>query len=75
MMPAETESLDGEMLDRYANDLDNIASKRQALESDVAQYRQDKAHNPFYENDHLRNAIKGALRQLISCLAAPFAAG
>lgn len=61
---AETESLDGEMLDRYANDLDNIASKRQALESDVAQYRQDKAHNPFYENDHLRNAIKGALRQL-----------
>ena len=26
----ETELLDGEMLDRYANDLDNIASKRQA---------------------------------------------
>jgi hypothetical protein len=60
----ETESLDGEMLDRYANDLDNIASKRQALEADVTQYRKEKADNPFYVNDRLHNSIKTARRQL-----------
>ena len=60
----ETESLDDEMLDRYANDLDNIASKRQALEADVAQYRKERAENPFYVNDRLHNSIKTALRQL-----------
>jgi hypothetical protein len=60
----ETESLDGEMLNRYARDLDNISSKRQALEADVAQYRQEKARNSFYENNPLRTAIADALRQL-----------
>jgi Protein of unknown function (DUF2384) len=60
----ETESLDGEMLDRYASDLENIASKRQAFEADVAQYRQEKVRDQFYDNDQLRNAIKSALRQL-----------
>jgi hypothetical protein len=60
----ETESLDGEMLDRYAKDLDNISSKRQALEADVAEYRQEKARNRFYENNQLRTAIADALRQL-----------
>ena len=48
----------------YANDLDNIAAKRQALETDVAQYRKEKADNPFCVNDRLHNSIKGALRQL-----------
>ncbi len=60
----DAESLDGEMLDRYARDLDNIASKRQALEADVAQYRQDTARNKFYENNQLRTNIADALRQL-----------
>jgi hypothetical protein len=60
----ETEFLDGEMLDRYASDIDNIASKRQALEADVAQYRQEKARNPFYDNKELGNAITIALRRL-----------
>jgi hypothetical protein len=60
----ETELLDDEMLDRYSNDLDNIASKRQALESDVAQYRKERVDNPFYVNDRLHNSIKSALRHL-----------
>ena len=60
----ETKSLDGEMLDRYANDLDNIAARRQALEADVAQYRKEKADNPFCANDRLHNSIKSALRHL-----------
>ena len=60
----ETDSLDGEMLDRYANDLDNIASKRQAMEADVAQYRKEKASDSSYDNERLRSAIKNALRQL-----------
>jgi hypothetical protein len=60
----EIEALDGEMLDRYASDLDNIAAKRQALEADMAQYRQERARNPFYENNELRKAITSALREL-----------
>ena len=60
----ETASLDGEILDRYASDLDNIASKRQAMEIDMAQYKQEKARNPFYDNEGLRDAITGALRKL-----------
>ena len=60
----ETASLDGEILDRYASDLDNIASKRQAMEIDMAQYKQEKARNPFYDNEGLRDAIRSALQQL-----------
>jgi len=60
----ETESLDDEMLDRYARDLDNVASKRRAMEVDMAQYREQKIRSQFYENDRLRNEIKNALWQL-----------
>jgi len=60
----ETDALDAEMLDRYATDLDNIAAKRQQLEADMAQYRQEKARNPFYENNELRKAIASALKKL-----------
>jgi hypothetical protein len=60
----EIEALDGELLNRYASDLDNIATKRQSLEADVAQYRQEKARNPFYDNNELRIAIISELRKL-----------
>ncbi|HEY6255718.1 MAG TPA: hypothetical protein VIY51_07980 [Xanthobacteraceae bacterium] len=60
----DIEALDGEILDRYASDLDNIAAKRQALEADMAQYRQEKARNPFYDNNELRKAITSLLRKL-----------
>jgi hypothetical protein len=60
----ETEAFDDEMLDRYSSDLDNIASKRRALEADMAQYRQEKARDPFYDNNELRNAITSALKKL-----------
>jgi len=60
----ETEAFDDEMLDRYSSDLDNIASKRRALEADMAQYRQEKARDPFYDNIELRNTITSALKKL-----------
>ena len=60
----ETEALDGEVLDRYGSDLDTISVKRRALEADMAQYRQEKARNRFYEDNQLRDAIAVALRQL-----------
>lgn len=65
----DIDSLDGEILDRYATDLDNIAAKRQALEADIAQYRQEKARDPFYENNELNKAITGLLRKLYILLA------
>jgi hypothetical protein len=60
----ETDALDGEMLERYGADLDNIAAKRQSLEVDIAQYRREKARNPFYDNNELRKAITSALKKL-----------
>jgi hypothetical protein len=60
----ETEMFDEEMLDRCSSDLDNITSKRRALEADIALYRQEKARDPFYDNNELRNAIISALKKL-----------
>jgi len=60
----ETEAFDDEMLDRCSSDLDNIASKRQALEAVMAQYRQAKARDPLYDNNELRNAIISVLKKL-----------
>jgi Protein of unknown function (DUF2384) len=60
----DIEALDAEILDRYAADLDAIVAKRQALVADMAQYRQEKARNPFYENNELGKAILGLLRKL-----------
>lgn len=65
----DIEALDSEILDRYAADLDTIAAKRQALEGDIAQCRQEKARNPFYENNELNKAITGLLRKLYILLA------
>jgi hypothetical protein len=60
----DIEALDAEILDRYATDLDNIAAKLQAMEADMAQYRQEKARNPYYDNSELNKAITGLLRKL-----------
>ncbi|WP_407154285.1 antitoxin Xre/MbcA/ParS toxin-binding domain-containing protein [Bradyrhizobium sp. STM 3557] len=60
----DIEALDADILDRYATDLDNIAAKRQAMEADMAQYRQEKARNPYYDNNELNKAITGLLRNL-----------
>jgi hypothetical protein len=60
----ETESFDDGMLGRYTSDLENIASSRRAIEADMTQYRQDKARDPFYDNNELRNAITSALKKL-----------
>jgi len=57
----DTDSVDGELLDRYASD---IALKRQALEADLTRYRQEKAGNKFYENNQLQTNIAAALRQI-----------
>jgi hypothetical protein len=65
----ETESLDSELLDCYKKGLDSITVKRRALENDIAQYRQEKAHSKFYENTQLRRDIADALRQLYILLA------
>src|SRR5262249_3798100 len=60
----DIEALDAEILDRYAADLDTIATKRQALEADIAQYRQEKARNAFYDNNELNKAVTALLRKL-----------
>jgi hypothetical protein len=65
----DLEALDAGILDRYATDLDNIAARRQALEADVAQYRQEKARNPFYENNELNKAVANLLRKLYILLS------
>jgi len=65
----DIEALDNEILDRYATDLDNIAAKRQALEEDIAKYREEKARNKFYDNSELNKAITGLLRKIYILLA------
>src|SRR5215216_3359318 len=56
--------LDGELLQRYASDLDSIALRRKSLEEDIAQYRREKLVDPFYTNDQLHRTIRNTLRQL-----------
>jgi Protein of unknown function (DUF2384) len=65
----ETKFLDSELLDRYQKDIDSITIKRRALESDIVQYRQEKARNKFYDNNQLDRDITDALRQLYILLA------
>ena len=56
--------LDGELLQRYASDLDSIALRRKSLEEDIAQYRREKLADAFYTNDQLHRTIRKTLRQL-----------
>ena len=56
--------LDGELLQRYASDLDSIALRRKSLEEDITQYRGEKLADPFYTNDQLHRTIRKTLRQL-----------
>ena len=61
--------LDGEVLDQYAKDFDNLALKRKALEDDIAIYRQIKTTNQYYTDEDLHRTIRKALRQLYILLA------
>jgi hypothetical protein len=56
--------VDGELLQRYASDLDSIAVKRRALEDEIAHYRKEKLSNPYFTNDQLHRVIRTTLRQL-----------
>jgi hypothetical protein len=60
----ETASLDGEMLSRYAQDLDNLALKRRTMESDVERYRVEKANDRYHTNDDLHRSVRTTLRKL-----------
>jgi hypothetical protein len=56
--------LDGDVLDRYAKDLENIVLKRRSMEDEIAQYRTEKANSPYHGNDELHASIWKTLRKL-----------
>jgi hypothetical protein len=58
------ENLDGELLQRYGKDLDEIVERRKSFERDVTQHRRDKRRNPRLNNDQLHRAMRDVLRQL-----------
>ena len=58
------ECLDGELLQRYGSDLDEIVERRKSFERDVAQYRKDKRRSPHFNNDKLHRAMRRVLQQL-----------
>jgi hypothetical protein len=60
----QTDPLDGELLDRYARDLDAIVAARREMAIDIARYREEKKRDPYYENDRLRSALSAELRRL-----------
>jgi hypothetical protein len=57
-------SLDGEMLSRYAQDLDNLALKRRTMQGEMEQYRHEKAADRYSTNDDLHRSIRTTLRKL-----------
>jgi hypothetical protein len=59
---------DGEVLDRYARDLDNLALKRKSLEDEIERYRAEKAKNNYYANSDLQRTIRQMLYQLYTLL-------
>lgn len=63
------ENLDGEVLDQYAKDFDNLALSRKSMEDDIAEYRRQKATDVYFEDDELHRSIRKALRQLYVLLA------
>lgn len=63
-MAGMIEALDGELLRKYAADLDSIEDKRNALEGDVAHYRATRAGG-----DVLHRTIRGVLYKLYVLLA------
>src|SRR5262249_20166198 len=65
----ETDPLDGELIDRYARDLDAIVAGRREMAIDIAHYREEKKRDPYYENDRLRAALPAAVRRLYVLVA------
>ena len=62
------DDLDGEMLDHYGPQLQEIAGQRRLLEKDVAEYRKSGPDHAAEEDD-LRQSINGSLRDLYVFLA------
>ncbi len=63
-MSGDLECLDGELLQRYAVDLDRIEDKRKSLEDEVSRYRAEKLSHASYTSYPLHRTINNALRQL-----------
>ena len=61
--------LDVGLLQSYERDLDSIEDKRNAIESEVARYRAEKAVNAAYANDVLHRSIRSSLYKLYILLA------
>jgi hypothetical protein len=57
-------ALDGEVLARYAKDLDSLALKRKSLEIEIAHHRRDSAKPKYRGNEELHRAIRKTLRTL-----------
>jgi Protein of unknown function (DUF2384) len=59
-----TESLDAGLLRDYERDLESIEEQRKLMAGEVAAYRKEKANNPTYSNDALRQTIRTNLYKL-----------
>ncbi len=58
------DSLDADLLRAYAQDLENIENKRQAMVTDVAAYRTAQTTDPSYVNEALRRSTRDNLNKL-----------
>ena len=63
------EQLDGEVLDQYAKDFENLALNRRSMEDDIAEYRRQKTADVYFDDDELHRSIRKSLRQLYVLLA------
>ena len=68
-MSGDLECLDGELLQRYAADLDSIEDRRKSLEDEVSRYRAEKLGHVSYTSYPLHRTINNALRQLYILLS------
>ena len=59
-----TESLDAGLLRDYERDLESIEEQRKLMAGEVAAYRKEKASNPTYGNEALRQTIRNNLYKL-----------
>jgi len=59
-----TGPLDAGLLRDYEKDLDLIEERQRAMEDEVAAYRTERAKNPGYTNDKLRESIRNNLYKL-----------
>jgi hypothetical protein len=63
-MSGDFENLDGELLQRYAADLDSIEDKRKSLKDEISRYRAEKLGHAGYTSYPLQRTINSTLRQL-----------